>query len=121
MTAQELSESWTWKTFPKLGALEKRGEFENACKEKRSQRDCISVPVGLDMRELTLAFSTHLSTSAKCTSSLSEGIEVDAACPSHAMQSSAVLMSFLERHCWWLLSNLCAVQILFGDINTFSS
>lgn len=70
MAARDLSESWTWKTSPKLGALEKRGEFENGCKVKRSQCNCISAPVGLDMHELAVVFSRQLSTSVKCTSSV---------------------------------------------------
>lgn len=80
-------QSWSWKPFPKLGALQKRGEFENACKD-RSHCNCISVPVRLDMHELAFVFSTHLSTSVKCTSSVSKGIGVDAECPSRALQFS---------------------------------
>lgn len=113
MATPDLSESWTWKTSPKLGALDKRGEFENGRKVRRSQCDCVSVPVRLDTRELALVFGTQPSASAECASSVSTG--VGAVCPSRAMRSSAVLLSFLERHCWWLLSNLCAVEMLFGD------
>lgn len=34
--------------------MEKRGEFEDACKDRGSQCNCISAPVGLDMHELNL-------------------------------------------------------------------
>jgi len=121
MTAQELSESQARKTSPKHRALQKREEFENGCKVKRSHCNHISVPVRLDMYELALAFSMQLCTSVRRTSSGSKGIRVGAACPSRATQRSAVLLSFLERHCWWLPSNFHLVKILSGDINTCSS
>lgn len=53
--------------------------------------------------------------------SVSEDTGVGPLSPSHAMCCPAVLLPFLERHWWWLLSNLCAVQMLFRGINAFSS